>query len=634
MIFPDLIRTTILGGILMGFFLPLTPAWGRLAPYDGIGGNGGVPFRLDCGEYGILVGLAGGSGLVVDRVTGLCVKIDPVSGTWLGGVYETTPAGGPGGGLFRKICPVGEALTGIQGNSTRFQGIDVVSSLSIDCTKLKITDNFQSPVIKGWREIGLQGDPDPYKIAELQDLCYSPAKATGHYERAWSQIGIALEGRAGLYVDHIHLVCGSLPKDKNGYRVQFKTSANGPVFEGTPFKISWRAYGSKPELTPPLQSSWVLHDLTPPPPGGPITRRTDVRSPCSYAQQPCATSWFDSTSGSQIIFQSLPPAKYGLRVKVRPTIPSTVESEAQVIFEIRPNLLAAVTVEPSTIRGGGLSTATITLEGPAPPGGKKIYLSSSNPQLVPVPDSLSIPGGVKSTTLQLKAGLDMQVGQATILASLKKPLTVALSKNPRMSVVGRGVPEPEESPVTAEQEIPETAGTTEKAGESQDLPPSTGLQHEGPSEPEVASSEIPISQDQEITERGFTDFGAVRGSRLPSSVLATKPNQGALSAFPDVVKTPPSPPGVPIPYPNTSDSDTAQTTRKIQESTKLDKSLLTKPSQIDALAQTQSNVKDVLRLQKSLMTMPSETKEVVITVQAPTIRTNPLTVPKVPPLQK
>jgi hypothetical protein len=130
MIFSDIARTIILGGILMGIFLSFTPVEARLAPYDGIGGNGGAPFRLDCGEYGVLVGLNGRSGAVVDQVTGLCVKIDPVSGIWVGGVYETNPAGGTGGGRFHKICPVGQALTGIQGNSTYFQGNEVVRSLA------------------------------------------------------------------------------------------------------------------------------------------------------------------------------------------------------------------------------------------------------------------------------------------------------------------------------------------------------------------------------------------------------------------------------------------------------------------------------------------------------------------------
>jgi hypothetical protein len=156
-----------LNGIFIGLTF-LTPAWGRLAPYDGINGNGGVPFRLGCGEYGVLVGLTGRSGVVVDQVTELCVKIDPVSGIQIRGVYETNPAGGNGGDRFHKIRPVGQALTGILATSTRFQGLEVVNSLEIDCTKLKITENSQFPEIQGWREIDVQGDPDPYSIPQLE----------------------------------------------------------------------------------------------------------------------------------------------------------------------------------------------------------------------------------------------------------------------------------------------------------------------------------------------------------------------------------------------------------------------------------------------------------------------------------
>lgn len=609
MIFPVLVRTMILSGIFMGIFLgSTTTAVARLAPYDGIGGNGGAPFRLDCGEYGILVGLNGRSGVVVDQVTGLCVKIDPVSGIWIGGVYETNPAGGSGGVRFHKICPVGQALTGILGNSTRFQGIEVVSALEIDCTKLKITDNAQFPEIKGWREIGLQGDEDALKSPEFQDLCYTPAKATGHFERAWSQIGIALEGRAGLYVDHIHLKCGSLPKDKNGYRVQFKTSSKGSVPEGTPFKISWRAYGSKPELTPPLQSSWVLHDLTSPPPGGPIARRTDVRSPCSYAQQPCATSWFDSASGSQIIFQSLPPAKYDLRVKVGPTVPSTVESEAHVNFEIRANQLASATVDPSTIRSGGVATITITLEGPAPPGGKKVYLTSSNAQLVPVPDSLTIPGGAKSTNLKLKADPNILGGQATIRTSTKKPLNLAFSKNSQMNISGRGIPEPDELPVAESQEIIAEAGSTPEPGEPLNPLTSNEAQQKRNPESDVATPTENITQDQEITERGITGFGKLGASKLAPNTLLSKPNQSALRTIPDVTIKPPSPtpPGVPIPYPNTSVS----------------------------ARQPQSKISETVKQHSNLITLPSESKEAVITVQNSSFERKSLAIPNTPPLQK
>jgi hypothetical protein len=635
MIFSDIVRTTILGGILMGIFLSFTPVEARLAPYDGIGGNGGAPFRLDCGEYGILVGLNGQSGAVVDQVTGLCVKIDPVSGIWVGGVYETNPAGGTGGGRFHKICPVGQALTGIQGNSTRFQGIEVVSSLEIDCTKLKITDNAQFPEIKGWREIGLQGDEDALKSPEFQDLCYTPAKATGHFERAWSQIGIALEGRAGIFVDHIHLVCGSLPKDKNGYRAQFKTSSKGSVPEGTPFKISWRAYGSKPELTSNLQYKWELHDVTPAAPGGPLTRRTDVRSPCSYAQPPCATSWFDSSSGSQIIFQSLPPAKYELRLKVRPTVPSTVESEARVDFEIRANQLAAVTVDPSTIQPAGTSTATITLEGPAPPGGKKVYLSSSNAQLIPVPETLMIPGGSTSTSLKLRTTSNLQIGQAIIRASIKKPLKMAVSKFSGMNVLGRGIPEPDESQMIENQEMSEVAGITPEAGESSAPSLSNNAQQEEQLESDVLAPEGNITQDQEITERGISSFRLGGSSKLDSKILSTKPNQGALGTFPDVTNVPSPPSEVPIPYPNVSGSNVAQpNSKKIKEATKLDNSLLTKPGPSDTAPQALSKVGEIVKSQKSLITKPGEAKEAVITVQSSLFERKSLAVPKVPPLQK
>jgi hypothetical protein len=109
-----------------------------LAPFDGIGGNGGAPFRLDCGTSALLVGIAGRSGAFVDQLAGLCAKIDPVSGTWVGGVYETQRVGGNGGGPFSKVCPAGQALIGIEGTTDRFSGTLVVASLRIECAELKI----------------------------------------------------------------------------------------------------------------------------------------------------------------------------------------------------------------------------------------------------------------------------------------------------------------------------------------------------------------------------------------------------------------------------------------------------------------------------------------------------------------
>jgi hypothetical protein len=204
-----------------------------------------------------------------------------------------------------------------------------------------------------------------------------------------------------------------------------------------------------------------------------------------------------------------------------------------------------------------------------------------------------------------------------------------------MNVLGRGIPEPDESQMIENQEMSEVAGITPEAGESSAPSLSNNAQQEEQVESDVLAPEGNITPDQEITERGFTGFGEVRGSRFPSSVLATKPNQGALNAFPDVVKTPsPTPPGVPIPYPNVSGSNVAQPNSKIQEAAKLNNSLLTKPSPSDTSPQAPSRVGEIVKSQKSLITKPGEAKEAVITVQSSLFEKKPLGVPNVPPLQK
>ena len=114
----------------------LKPPW--VATLSGIGGTGGAPFRVDCGESGILVGVVGRSGAFIDQIGGLCVKIDPYSGTWVGGVYETPHYGGNGGAPFRQVCPVGQAVIGIEGNTDTFYGATVVASLNILCGELGI----------------------------------------------------------------------------------------------------------------------------------------------------------------------------------------------------------------------------------------------------------------------------------------------------------------------------------------------------------------------------------------------------------------------------------------------------------------------------------------------------------------
>ncbi|HEY7534232.1 MAG TPA: hypothetical protein VH681_15790, partial [Nitrospiraceae bacterium] len=341
-----------------------SPVAARLAPSDGIGGPGGVPFRLDCGASGLLIGVAGRSGIVIDQIAGVCVKIDPISGVWIGGSYETAHYGGNGGSPFSKRCPVGQALWGLDGSVNYFDGTPVVGSIDIKCVDIGLYGQSTSAVIEGTRLIDYYGDTDPYKVKADQDYCDSPQVGVNvHREsRRWSGIGVALEGRSGVFVDRVHIVCGSLPADTQGYRVQFKPASNIVVPEGTPLQISWRASGVTPELTPSLQYRWSLTDLTHPtssslsfPGGGSIgmSQPTEIRNACSYAAPPCTSGWFDSSSFSSVTFLSLPAAAYELTLGVSPSSSSGGETKRSLRFEISPNLLVSLTLSTASIRAGG-----------------------------------------------------------------------------------------------------------------------------------------------------------------------------------------------------------------------------------------------------------------------------------------
>ena len=529
---PVALRRALTRGIAVAvvYMLALvSPSWARFAPFDGIGGAGGAPYRLDCGESAVLVGVTGQSGLVIDRLAGLCVKVDPVSGTWIGGIYETAAAGGTGGSRFHKACPVGQVLVGLEGTIKYFSGTNVVASLGINCTALKIRTEYQPPVIKGFRQVGIYGDPDPLTVEASQDLCYRPLAGNNRSQDDWTRVGVALEGRAGLYLDHVHLLCGELLQNTQGYRVDFRTSAKAPIPEGTPLNIQWRATGAKPELTPNLAYSWELQDLTHTRSGMLGAQPSPVQNPCTYAAQPCESSWLSSASSSQVTFHSLPPALYELRLTVSPTVPSSAQSVAITKFEIVPNQLVEVTVNPGTVRPGQASTATVVLEGPTPPRGKTIYLASSNTSLVSVPPSIIIPGGAARGTVALRSGSPILSGQVTITASLlalfsQKVIAADIKQTNSLSVLSRGLEEAEQT---------ESALMEEKQAEPTGEPVAS---HEVPALSETSD----VSQDvQERGVRSLTVRPSMTFSQAAQAVVTTPvqkaPTSGAVSELKSAV---------------------------------------------------------------------------------------------------
>jgi hypothetical protein len=508
MTLPRFVSAIILVVALIGLGALIGPASATLAPSYGIGGPGGTPFHLDCGESGLLIGISGRSGIVIDQIGGLCVKIDPISGVWVGGAYETAHYGGTGGQSFNKRCPVGQALWGIEGSVNVFNGTPVVGSIEIKCVDIGVHPERVGATIEGTRLIDYYGDPDPLKVQAEQDYCDTPRVGTDvHREsRVWNQIGVALEGRSGLFVDRVHIVCGSLPADTEGYRIQLTPSSNITVPEGTPLPISWRASGVKPELTPNLQYEWVLKDWTHTGTVFGIPQPRTVQNACAFAAQPCTSSWFGSSSFSSVTFTSLPEALYELELSVTPS--STFSpTKKSVRFEITPNLLLSLTFSVQNLRPGTPTTGSVIMEGPAPPKGRVLYLYTSNPNLVQVPPSITVPGGSAIGTFSLRPNsAPGTAGEVTISVSTNPPISAKLSTGVQSGIVSRGIEEPS---------LPDKTSQPIEGQPESDPTQATAAQESG----DGAES----SQQGEVTERGISPFQVKKPSTGIQSAIVTPP---------------------------------------------------------------------------------------------------------------
>jgi len=58
--------------------------------------------------------------------------------------------------------------------------------------------------------------------------------------------------------------------------------------------------------------------------------------------------------------------------------------------------LSSISLAPASVQGGSTASATVTLTAPAPAGGAVVSFSSSNPAVVSVPPTMTVPEGVNS----------------------------------------------------------------------------------------------------------------------------------------------------------------------------------------------------------------------------------------------
>ena len=149
-----------------------------------------------------------------------------------------------------------------------------------------------------------------------------------------------------------------------------------------------------------------------------------------------------SGSGGSAVVYMVSPSKF--------VVLSTSDPNPAVwIFEqaSAPPTLSLLLLNPASVLGGvQSSTGTLTLNGAAPAGGAKVLLSSSNPAVVQVPASVTVPAGATSAIFTVTTSAVSASTQSTISASygggmqtatltVAPPIVSSLTLNPA-SVLG------------------------------------------------------------------------------------------------------------------------------------------------------------------------------------------------------
>lgn len=208
-------------------------------------------------------------------------------------------------------------------------------------------------------------------------------------------------------------------------------------------------------------------------------------------------------------------------------------------------------LNPETIPTGGGTTATISLEGPAPKRGILIYLASSATAIVAVPDKILIPKGQASATVRLRANAKVLADQVIITDSLGRPFSAriheqaATSSAPSVLIRPRGLDDPKTPGDTGSPESSnEPAGSAEQDSQSHNplaeeavtergigklalRPSGTVAQARKPviTSPEASVSSVAPAMTQPATDlANQSRVGASEGSG-PTGTVATRAEQ-------------------------------------------------------------------------------------------------------------
>jgi hypothetical protein len=130
--------------------------------------------------------------------------------------------------------------------------------------------------------------------------------------------------------------------------------------------------------------------------------------------------------GSVSVNQGASSATFGITTSVvttqtLATLSATYNSVTKTTtFIVNPAsapVLATLTLNPTSVKGGASATGTVTLSVPAPSGGAVVALSSTNPALASVPASILVAAGTTSSTFAVTTTATKKNTSVTISAS-------------------------------------------------------------------------------------------------------------------------------------------------------------------------------------------------------------------------
>ncbi len=116
---------------------------------------------------------------------------------------------------------------------------------------------------------------------------------------------------------------------------------------------------------------------------------------------------------------------------VSATIKGTLGTSLSAVLAVNPPVVSKITLSPTSLVGGSSSTATITIDNPAPVGGIAVALTSSSAN-AKVPASVSVAAGAKSATFVITTSGVSTLTTATISAKLGVTTTTGLSIQPAL----------------------------------------------------------------------------------------------------------------------------------------------------------------------------------------------------------